>query len=273
MDKPKTKTTPDTPVKGVRAYGKILRSMERVGQLCLTVWICTLVTFGIIWPEPFAKVWRLVLGQVVAGRAFSVSEGLALGFPKSFLLIQCAFQDIIILLLLYPLLIAGYRRVVEWRLVGSAIANIRATADRHKSKVEPFGALGLVLFVAFPFWSTGALAGAVVGYMLGMRTWIVFTSVILGNFITVGLWIYFFDALQTYVDRLGIQPPASLPLIILIFVLVAAGTYRAWSLRKRLLKKLTPTNGFFGNGKGNGNADSRLPAAPEHEAAPEQDPH
>ena len=222
----------------IRAYGPVLRRIEHIGQVCLAGWVGVLVALGVTWPEPFAMVWRLVLGQMMAGRAFSIGLGLDLGFPKWFLLLQCSIQDILLLLLFYPLLIAGYRRVVEMRIVGPAIANIRASAERHKSKVEPFGAVGLMLFVLFPFWSTGPLAGGVVGYMLGIRTWLSFTAIIAGNFLSVGCWILFFDYLSGLLMRSGTKLPVGLPLMMLVTVIVLAGVYRAWQLRKHVYHRI-----------------------------------
>ena len=253
-----------TETEEIRAYGPVLRRIEHIGQVSLAVWVAVLVVLGILWPTPFLQVWKLVCGQAVAGRAYSVSKGIELEFPKIFLLFQCALQDIIILLLLYPLLIAGYRRVVEMRIVGPAIANIRAAATRHRSKVEPWGAIGVAAFVLFPFWSTGPLAGSVLGYMLGIRTWLVFTSVIVGNFLAVGCWIWFFDGVQKLMDSLNWRPPVSLPLAILLGVIVLGGSYRAWNLRKRFRERLA--NGFLRwNGDANGTnkkqADANDPPA------------
>ena len=110
-----------------------------------------------------------------------------------------------------------------------------------------------ILFVLFPFWSTGALAGGVVGYMLGLRTWVVFLSVIAGNFLSVACWIWFFDSLNAFMKHVNAQLPVSLPLVILLTVIVLAGTYRAWRLRKRLLDRLV--NGGNGAKKTGGATD------------------
>jgi len=213
----------------IKAYGPRLRLIERIGQLCLSVWVAVLIVLGILWPYPYANAWQLILKQMVGGRAVSVGAGLSEGFSKVFLLFQCAMQDIIILLLLYPLLVAGYRRAVEIRIVGPAIANVRATAERHKSKVEPYGAIGLMAFVFFPFWTTGALAGGVVGYLIGMRTWVVFTSIIVGNFLAVGSWIWFFDRMNRYSQALG----KTVPWVLLVTVVVIAVCTQIWTLNKR----------------------------------------
>ena len=209
-----------------RAFGPTLRLIMRLGQACLTVWIVVLVLLGVLLGDPYNKVWQLVLGQVAVGRAVSISTGLNLGFSRWFLLFQCALQDIIVLLLLYPFIVAGYRRAVEMSFIGQTIMNIRATAERHKDKVQPWGAIGLVAFVLFPFWSTGALAGGVVGYLIGMRMWLTFTCVITGNFIAVALWIFLFEQMTRLWEDLGNY----LPWGILIGVAIVAPNLRVMLL-------------------------------------------
>ncbi len=226
--------------KPVPRLDRQLKLITRTGLVFFAVWMALLVGVAVAQPDPFVHSWRLVLGQLVAGRAFSVSEGVELGFPRLFLLLQIALQDLIILLLLYQLLIAGYRRVEKFRVIGRAIRSIRVSAEQHKKYVEPFGALGLMVFVVFPFWSTGALAGGVVGYMLGIRTWLVFLSIIIGNFLSVGCWILFFQSLSAFMERTGAQLPVSPPLAVLITVIAIAVGYRAW-VWYRGSKEPTPT--------------------------------
>lgn len=230
-DRPDNENLQEDPLSetSVRAYGHRLQVIERIGQVCLTVWVTILIVLGVLWPRPYAQVWQLILEQFVGGRALSISAGLAGGFPKLFLLIQCSLQDIVVLLLCYPLLVAGYRRTVEMRIVGPAIANIRATAERHKSRIEPFGAIGLAVFVFFPFWTTGALAGGVLGYLLGIRTRITFASIIIGNFLAVGCWIFLFDRMNQFSETVGHR----IPWIILAIVLTTAVVFQIRRLNKR----------------------------------------
>jgi len=193
------------------------------------VWILVLIVLGLVWPTPYAGAWQLVLAQIVGGRALSISLGMSAGFPWYFLLVQCSLQDIIILLLLYPLIVFGYRRVVEMRIVGPAIMNIRATAERNKSRVEPYGAIGLTAFVFFPFWSTGALAGGVIGYLLGMRTWITFTSVIIGNVLSVACWLFLFKHMRAIAEPLG----PLFPFLVLVIILAGASVFHVRNLRQK----------------------------------------
>lgn len=205
------------PTERVRAYDPALRTIQRTGQFLLTCTVILFVFLGLMWRDPYQNVWQLVLAHLVGGRAGNVALGLHLDFPSWFIYLQCCLEDIIILLLFYPLLVAGYRRTVEWRLLGSTLVSIRTTADRHRSKIEPFGVAGLMIFVVFPFWSTGALVGALVGYLLGMRTWVTFTAVLIGNCIAVALWVW----LGNVIDQMS--PYLTQGVLILVFSLVLVG--------------------------------------------------
>lgn len=217
------------PTAPVRAYDPTLRLIGRTGQFLLTYTIILFVFLGLMWPDPYKNVWQLVLAHLVGGRPLNVLRGLDLGFHPLFIYLQCCIEDIIILCLFYPFLVAGYRRAVEWRVLGSALVSIRETAARHKSKIEPYGVAGLMIFVIFPFWSTGALVGAVVGYLLGMRTWVAFTAVLTGNFIAAALWVWLFDR----INELSSHLTKGLLVAILVGVLITAVGAQVRSLRKQ----------------------------------------
>jgi hypothetical protein len=87
--------------------------------------------------------------------------------------------------------------------------------------------------------------------MLGMRTWLVFVSVILGNFLSVGCWILFFDSLKGLTEKL----PVSLPLVILLTVVGLACAYRAWTLRQQIAHR-------FKNGRNGARPPAGTPGRP-----------
>ncbi|PCJ62185.1 MAG: hypothetical protein COA73_06975 [Candidatus Hydrogenedentota bacterium] len=210
----------------------MLSRMTRMGWGLCAVWVATLVIWAIIQPDPYAQGWRLVLELLFAGRLVNIADGMGNGFSQIYLFIQSAPQDIILLLIFYPLIIRAYHGAVRRKLIGNTINRLRKSAERRKHIVEPFGAMGLWIFVFFPFWSTGSLVGGVVGYLMGLRTWVTFTSVFTGHIISVVSLIWFFDAMTHLLETFNQGIVQFLPLFVI-------GALIAGTLLIRLIRKTT----------------------------------
>ena len=171
-----------------------LARIGHIGWALFAVWSIVLVGWAIVEPDPYADGWRLVLELAFLGRLVNIADGTAAGFSNAYLLVQSGVQDIILLLILYPVAIAAHEGSVRrGGLIGRGLATLRRTAERQAPVVEPLGVVGLWIFVFFPFWSTGALVGGVVGHLIGMRTQVVFLSVFSGHVLSVVSMIWFFD--------------------------------------------------------------------------------
>ncbi len=181
--------TPDAEAKR-KLFDQELRLIERSGYYLLVLYIALLFVCGIIFGAPYNRSWSLVLIHLVFGRPGNVAAGVYEGYHWLFVFIQCNLQDIIFLLLVYPWIILASRRLAKYKFLADRASLLHATAKRHSKLVEPFGAIGLVVFVYAPVATTGLLVGALIGHMLGMRNRVVFPAVILGNVLIVGslLW-------------------------------------------------------------------------------------
>lgn len=126
--------------------------------------------------------------------------------------------------------------------------SVRKSAERHKRIVEPFGAIGLWVFVFFPFWSTGALVGGVVGYLLGMRTWVVTASVLSGHVISVVSLIWFFDTMYEVAEEINRGAGRFLPWIVLGVVIGGAAALRLARRLRRGDADSESRNGSLRNG-------------------------
>lgn len=149
-------------------------------------------------PDPYRHVWGLIPVHFFSGRAGNAGLGLELGFNRWFILVQCCTLDFIVMLLAYPLFVAWFSRVSRIPFIGPALTGAHDLALLHRRRIERYGAIGLVAFVAFPLWSTGPLVGVLLGYILGMRTWVSFSSVVLGNVLMTSVWVWFFHTVKTY---------------------------------------------------------------------------
>lgn len=203
-----------------------LRRIHRVGWSIFAFWAAVLIIWAVIDPEPYAQGWRLVLELLFLGRAISIADGIASGFSSIYLVFQNGLEDIILLLVLYPWVVAAYEGVSGHRLLRGTIERVRRTAEKNQKVVEPWGVVGLWTFVFFPFWSTGALVGGVVGYLLGMRTWVVFTSVFAGHVLSVASLVWLFDLFREMLATFEQGWVKFLPWIVLLALLLITLLWR-----------------------------------------------
>ncbi len=207
-----------------------LRFIRGAGHVSLVGTLVLFIVLGIVYQDteaPYAEVWHLILAHFAGGRALNAAVGIQKGFNSYFLLFQSCMQDFIIMFYLYPLFITGYRQVSRLPFVGHVLKDVRRLALRHKDKIAPYGAIGLMVFVIFPFWSTGPLVGVVVGYMLGISTAVTFTMVMLGDIIAVAAWIWAYDRVKDYNHTLALL------ILVIIFAIAVGGTFYARVLSRK----------------------------------------
>ncbi len=210
---------------------KALNRIGFAGWCLFAAWATTLIIWGILDPAPYAQGWRLVLELAFLGRLVNIADGIASGFSQTYMFVQSGPQDIILLLVVYPLVVAAYRGSDKRGFLRGTIDRVRRSAEKHRRIVEPLGVIGLWLFVFFPFWSTGALVGGVVGYLIGMRTATVFLSVFTGHLISVISLIWFLDSVSGALESFDQGLVRFLPWMVLAVLLLV-------SLAMRLLQRL-----------------------------------
>lgn len=206
---------------------RTLRRIRRAGHYNLLLLLGVFLVLGIGThndPEsPYGYLWGLVVAHLVWGRAANAAVGKQFGFSPWFIFFQASMIDIILMCYLWPLLVEGHRHARRWPIIGPYLDSTHRSAQRHVGRVGTFGDLGLLVFVVFPFWCTGPLVGASVGYLTGMPTWRVFLVVILGNTVAIAAWITAYDYLH------AINPALALTTLgTLLAVALTGGIYRFW---------------------------------------------
>ncbi len=221
MEQPKIVEVPGEPAP------RTLRLIMGMGHASLISLLLTWVLLFYFIGRPYQHTGWLALTQLISGRAGAVGLGLRLEFSAQYMFFQVAMVDIILMLYTYPLFVRGYQHLTRVPVIGDYLENLHKVALSHKARMAPYGALGLMLFVIFPFWSTGCMVGAIVGYLIGLPSWLSLSSVTIGNVAAIALWILFYERLQNW------NPTVALVLLIVILALAVGGILYARLRRKK----------------------------------------
>ncbi len=180
--------------------------------------------------SPYDATWQLVLAQVLSGRAGSAHLGMELGFSRYYLLFQICMHDFILMLYIYPWFARGYNNLPRIRVLGKSLVRMNEFLIQNKDSIAPYGVVGLLVLVFFPFWNVGPLVGVSLAYVVGMRVSLAFTTVIAGNVLAVAAWIWAYDKLQQYNKGMA--------LVLLLFFFALAMSWPAYARWRKKRKKM-----------------------------------
>lgn len=177
---------------------EILRFYTYLGHLLLltTFVVCVLMVFLV--GEPYEQTWWIILLTTFLGRAAAVGTGLGLKFHPFFLFYQVVLTELLLVLYIFPIFVRSYRHLTKVPYIGNYLDNLHQVALGYKKRVAPYGVAGLMIFVVFPFWSTGPLVGSIIGYIIGLPSVTTVVSVTVANLFATAAWVWFYDKINDW---------------------------------------------------------------------------
>jgi len=181
-----------------------------------------LLAFGIGWhlfPDrilPYAIMTGL---NLIIGREAGMSFGYASGFGHAQVVPLNILIETIQVLVIYPLFVLSTRQLIRLRTLQPFITRIHRAAESRGGMVRKFGIAGLFVFVFAPFWMTGPVVGAIIGFLIGLRPWVNLAVVLVSTYIAIGVWALLLNELNVWASTVNQFAPYALFLAI---VLIAA---------------------------------------------------
>ena len=181
-----------------------------------------LLAFGIGWhlyPDrilPYAIMTGL---NLIIGREAGMSFGYASGFGHAQVVPLNILIETIQVLVIYPLFVQSTRHLVRLRTLEPFFSRIQRAAASRGGVVRHFGIAGLFVFVFAPFWMTGPVVGAIIGFLIGLRPWLNLAVVLVATYVAIGVWALLLNELNAWASAVNQYAPYALFVAI---VLIAA---------------------------------------------------
>ena len=182
----------------------------------------------LISPDESQVLVGLTATELTLGRGFAMTFGYTLGLGHGTVIPICMILETIYVLILYPLFVFSWRRLLVINWLKKTFERTRRAAETHKGKVQKYGVIGLFVFVWFPFWMTGPVVGSVIGFLLGLRLWLNMTVVLAGTYAAIFGWAFVLRQFHKQVASYS-SYAAMVIIALLIFIsLVGHLLYRAF---------------------------------------------
>ncbi len=175
----------------------------------------------------WSQMLTMGFAHMLAGRAASIAQGTQAGLPSALIAVLATYTDVMVMFVVFPTLVFSYKHLFERPFFKQHMKPVFEAAQKKMTYLRRFEIVGVFLFVWFPFWMTGIIMGAVLGFLLGLRTWVNMTTVILGSLAAVTCWVYAYDALYTWVGQIHHAVPVTMTILI-IFGLLAYRVLPRW---------------------------------------------
>ena len=175
------------------------------------------VAFGS--PQTSRMIAVMSFTNIVFGRAVSMSIGYAGGYGHALVVPVNMWVETVLVLFFYPLFVFSMRKLVVFPSLKRFLEYTHEMADRHDDKVRRYGIVGLLIFVWFPFWMTGPVVGAAIGYLLGFPAWLTISVVLAGTYIAMLGWGYILFGIYTRAVDIGPWAPAFIVGLLILVVL------------------------------------------------------
>jgi uncharacterized membrane protein len=173
---------------------------------------------------------QLLIGMTATGllfgRAFAMAFGYSQGLGHRTIIPICIIIETILVLILHPLFVFSWRHLLIIKRLKNVFGRIQVSAETHKDKIQKYGVIGLFFFVWFPFWMTGPVVGSVIGFLLGLRTWLNMTIVLTGTSLAICGWAFLLRQFHNQVASYSSYAAMVIMALLVVIIIVGHLLYR-----------------------------------------------
>jgi uncharacterized membrane protein len=203
----------------------------------LALTVLMLLAFGIGWylfPDSVLTYAAMTGLNLTIGRAAGMSFGYANGFGHAQVIPLNMLVETIQVLVVYPLFALSWRQLVDLGTLQPFFTRMHSAAELRGGAVRKFGIVGLFVFVFVPFWMTGPVVGAIIGFLIGLRPWVNLAVVLVSTYFAIGVWGLLLNELNAWATTVNRFAPYALFLAI---ALIAVAMHLLSRRRERPGKK------------------------------------
>ena len=183
-------------------------------------------------PDESQVLVGLTATELTLGRGFAMTFGYTMDLGHSTVIPICMILETIYVLILYPLFVFSWHRLLVINWLKKTFERTRKAAETHKDKVQKYGVIGLFVFVWFPFWMTGPVVGSVIGFLLGLRLWINMTVVLAGTYAAIIGWAFVLRQFHKQVASYSSYAAMVIMAIVIFIIIVGHLFYRTFRENK-----------------------------------------
>ena len=139
--------------------------------------------------------------HLMGGRALGIVTCLSADISLFYTILYNFFLEVVIVLHAYGIVVLVMRNIIQPKLFDGAVRQAELTAQMQKTKIKKYGSIGLFLFVMFPFFMTGPVIGAIIGYLLNYKAINTFLIVFSGTLASIIIYAFIGNNMINFINQ------------------------------------------------------------------------
>ena len=139
--------------------------------------------------------------NIMGGRSLGIAICLSADLSSAVTILYNFFLEGMTVLITYGIFVLIMRDVIQPKIFKHAVRQAELAAERQKTRIKRYGAIGLFLFVIFPFYMTGPVIGGLIGYLLNYRPTATFLIVLSGTLTSIIFYTLVGNKAILFVER------------------------------------------------------------------------
>jgi uncharacterized membrane protein len=152
-------------------------------------------------PDLYKVMSSTAVVNIMGGRGLGILNCLSAGIPLFYTIFYNFFLEVVIVLITYGVVVLVMRNIIQPKLFRSAVRKAELTAQSQKTRIKKYGAIGLFLFVMFPFFMTGPVIGSIIGYLLNYKAINNFLIVFSGTLTSIMIYAFLGNNLISFMNQ------------------------------------------------------------------------
>ena len=174
-----------------------------IGILLILLYLVALLVFLWMGNGYFDKLLSVGFTSLVFGRAAGISLALALEVDFAWAMVINIYIENALVLVVYPLFVWSVQGISTFKGGKKFFDSINKMAIKYEKPINKYGIFGLFVFVWLPFWMTGPIVGAAIGYFMKLKVWVNLLVVLGGTNIAIFCWGYLLSHLDSNFKYFG----------------------------------------------------------------------
>lgn len=190
------------------------------GILMLFVYLMSIVSIYLFSVDDANNLVVMSVTNFFFGRAAGISYGFTVEFGDGVIIFMNMMIEFIMVMIIYPLFVLSWNKSLNIEFLKDFFTKVETLKLKYKDYFEKYGKYGLFIFVWFPFWMTGPIVGAIVGFLIGIRHYTTMFIVLGGTSLAIVIWTYFLKEIIVVINQINANASYILLGLIVVVALI-----------------------------------------------------